>query len=101
MAEPSPRSPGEPTYVEDDYVENDYQAYEGNVVVLGPGDVGYSVPIDAVNDDGLDLVGGLRLADVMSNYTVVNDPPFRPPRLTPAVPWCCRQGRRGQRQECP
>ena len=63
---------GDPTYVDDDYVENDYQAHDGNVVVLGPGDVGYSVPIDAVNDDGLDLLGGLRLADVMSNYAVVN-----------------------------
>ena len=59
--------------MDDDYVESDYQAYEGNVVVLGPGDVGYSVPIDDVNDDGLDLLGGLRLADVMSNYEVVND----------------------------
>jgi hypothetical protein len=63
---------GDPTYV-DDYVEDDYQAYEGNVVVLGPGDVGYSVPIDDVNDDGLDLLGGLRLADVMSNYAVANN----------------------------
>ena len=53
---------GEPVYVDDDYVENDYQAHDGNVVVLGPGDVGYSVPIDAVNDDGLDLLGGLRRA---------------------------------------
>jgi hypothetical protein len=64
---------GDPTYVDDDYVENDYQAHEGNVLVLGSGDVGYSVPIDAVNDDGLDLLGGLRLADVMSNYMVVNN----------------------------
>jgi hypothetical protein len=66
---------GEPIYVDGDYVEADYQAYEGNVVVLGPGDVGYSVPIDAVNDDGLDLLGGLRPSDVISNYHVVNPSP--------------------------
>lgn len=64
---------GAPAYVDDDYVENDYQAHEGNVVVLGPGDVGYSVPVEAVNDDGLDLLRGLRLADVMSNYAVINN----------------------------
>jgi hypothetical protein len=64
---------GDATYVDDDYVENNYQAYEGNVVVLGPGDVGYSVPIEDVNDDGLDLLGGIQLRDVMSNYAVVND----------------------------
>ena len=64
---------GDPTYVDDDYVESDYQAHGGNVVVLGPGDVGYSVPIDAVNDDGLNLLGGLRPADVISNYAVVSD----------------------------
>lgn len=63
---------GDPTYVDDDYVENDYQAYQGNIVVLGPGDVGYSVPIDTINDDGLDFLGGLRLTDVMSNYAVVS-----------------------------
>jgi hypothetical protein len=63
---------GDPTYVDDDYVENDYQARQGHLVVLGPGDVGYSVPIDAVDDDGLDLLGGLRREDVISNYAVVN-----------------------------
>jgi len=64
---------GDPTYVDDDYVENDYQSHVGNVVVLGPGDVGYSVPIDAVDDDRLNLLGGLRPADVISNYAVVNN----------------------------
>ena len=63
---------GEPIYVDDDYVESEYQAYDGNVIALGPGDVGYSVPIDAPNDDGLDLLGGLRPSDVVSNYHVIN-----------------------------
>jgi hypothetical protein len=63
---------GVPSHVDDDYVENDYQAHDGHVVVLGAGDVGYSVPIDAVNDDGLDLLGGLRASDVISDFAVVN-----------------------------
>jgi hypothetical protein len=63
---------GDPSYVDDDYVENDYQAHDGHVVVLGAGDVGYSVPIDALNDDGLDLLGGLRASDVISDVAVVN-----------------------------
>jgi hypothetical protein len=63
---------GDPSYVDNDYVENDYQAYDGHVVVLGAGDVGYSIPVDAVNDDGLDLLGGLRASDVISDFAVVN-----------------------------
>jgi hypothetical protein len=44
---------GDPVYVEDDYVEYDYQQHEGGIVVLDAGDVGYSVPLDAPNDDGI------------------------------------------------
>ena len=66
---------GEPAYVDDDYVENDYQAHDGHVVVLSAGDVGYSVPVDAVNDDGLDLLSGLRASDVISDFEVVNGAP--------------------------
>ena len=63
---------GEPAYVNDDYIENDYQAHDGHVVALGAGDVGYSVPIDAINDDGLDLLGGIRASDVISGFAVGN-----------------------------
>jgi hypothetical protein len=35
------------------YVDVDYQYYDGNVVAIGTGDVGYSVPVDRPNDDGL------------------------------------------------
>jgi hypothetical protein len=45
--------PGSPTYVEDGYVTNGYQARENKLVALDAGDVGYTVPIDAPNDDGL------------------------------------------------
>lgn len=44
---------GDPTYVEDGYVTDGYQARENQLVVLDAGDIGYTVPIDATNDDGL------------------------------------------------
>jgi hypothetical protein len=44
---------GEPTYVTDGYVGADYQFYQDQIQVLPAGDVGYSVPLDAPNDDGL------------------------------------------------
>jgi hypothetical protein len=50
-------SEGINVYVEDGYVEDGYQALEDQTVVIGTSglgaDVGYSVPIDDVNDDGL------------------------------------------------
>ena len=44
---------GTPTYVAEDYVEVGYQFYDGQIEVLPASDVGYTVPIDAPNDDGL------------------------------------------------
>jgi hypothetical protein len=42
---------GTPEYVDDDYVEPDYQVYDGEQVTLG--DVGYSPPVFVPFDDGL------------------------------------------------
>lgn len=44
---------GSPLYVESGYVDDGYQAFSGGIVALPASDVGYSVPIDEVNDDGL------------------------------------------------
>jgi hypothetical protein len=45
---------GEPDYCDDDYVEADYQLHNGEVVVLGDSDIGYSPPELAVGgDDGV------------------------------------------------
>ena len=46
-------APGEPTYVEDGYVDDGYQFREDQIEVVGAGDVGYVVPADNPNDDGL------------------------------------------------
>lgn len=44
---------GDPTYVEEGYVNIGYQQYDNQVVVLPGGDVGYQVPLFAGEDDGL------------------------------------------------
>lgn len=44
---------GNPTYVEEGYVELGYQMYEGEVVVLPGANLGYEVPLFAGTDDGI------------------------------------------------
>jgi hypothetical protein len=44
---------GEPTYVEIGYVDDGYQFIDGEVVPLDAGDIAYTVPVDAPNDDGV------------------------------------------------
>ena len=45
--------PGEPAYVDTGYVDEGYQFMDGQIVALDAGDVGYTVPVDAPNDDGI------------------------------------------------
>ncbi len=44
---------GTPTYADEGYVDLGYQFYQGQIEVLPAGDIGYTVPIDTPNDDGL------------------------------------------------
>lgn len=45
---------GEPVYIDQDYIEDDYQQFTGQTIVLPTlSDVGYSPPIAAPDDDGL------------------------------------------------
>ena len=53
MAARSARVAGEPTYVEAGYVDDGYQFIDGQIVPLDAGDIGYTVPVDAPNDDGV------------------------------------------------
>jgi hypothetical protein len=45
--------PGTPALADDGYVDLGYQFYVGQIEVLPAGDVGYTVPIDEPDDDGL------------------------------------------------
>lgn len=44
---------GTPTYVEEGYVESDYQVYEGQTLILGADDVAFEPIVQDANDDGL------------------------------------------------
>jgi hypothetical protein len=45
---------GEPVYIDTDYIDDDYQQFTGQTIVLSTlTDVGYSPPIAAPDDDGL------------------------------------------------
>lgn len=46
-------SDGTPTYVEVGYVDPGYQYYASQISATAAGDVGYTAPADAPNDDGL------------------------------------------------
>lgn len=63
--------PGEPTWVEDDYVENEYQVHDGEVILPLAGEVGYtSIAGQAPDDDGIDFkkmnpnLGGKLVKDI-------------------------------------
>ena len=58
---------GEPTYIDDDYIEDDYQEHTGGLEVLGPGDVGYSLPSGPPNDDSVVLTNGIKKHDALSS----------------------------------
>ena len=57
---------GDPVWIDDDYIEDDYQEHDGQVVVLGPGDVGHTLPSGPPNDDGLSILNGINKWDVVS-----------------------------------
>lgn len=46
-------SDGTNDYIDDDYIEPGYYHASGTMIAIGAGDVAYSIPLDAANDDGL------------------------------------------------
>lgn len=62
---------GEPTYVEDGYVEFGYQVYEGAMNITESNDIGYSPPVFVGFDDGLNFP--LRWADISDGGRFSND----------------------------
>jgi len=64
---------GTPNYVQVGYVDVPYQSYTGQSVLVGSGDIAYTVPVGDPDDDGLDLVGGLTRAEAVLAYGIQND----------------------------
>jgi hypothetical protein len=65
---------GGPTYAEADYSGTDYQVYVGRTVLVDSS-VGYSPPVAAPNDDGIDFLSTLRAENVIEvGLTVEHGP---------------------------
>lgn len=62
---------GTPLYVVIGYVD-DYQQYAGAITVLPAGDVGYTIPIDAPNDDDLDFSAQFTSGDIVTFFELHN-----------------------------
>jgi hypothetical protein len=65
---------GTPTHVEEGHYEPDYQMYEGNSILLAPGDVTYDEYRDIEqNDDGINFFN-VHPLDVLESIIVTNGP---------------------------
>lgn len=75
-------SAGTADYIDDDYIEDGYFEHIGEVIQVasGPGDIGYTPPSDAVNDDG--LVFPLTYSSAVLFDAMIGDPN---PDLTSAL----------------
>jgi hypothetical protein len=67
-------APGDPTYVEDGYVEDGYQARENVVTLIDTGDLTYTMPAPAEFDDGIDFVAGMTPTKVVHSLSITNGP---------------------------
>lgn len=66
-------SEGDPTYIDADYIESDYQEYTNTVRVTDTEDVQWTMPTVSMFDDGLDFLAGLTADSVTQVCTVAND----------------------------
>lgn len=63
---------GDPIYVDDDYVEPDYQEYENEVILTTTEDVTYTPPPIAYFDDGIDFERGLTIKNAVRSCYAEN-----------------------------
>ena len=73
--------PGDPVYVDDDYVEDDYQVRENETVLLDTSDVTYTIPLVEPGDDGIDFEKGLTPDVIVKQFFVTNGPAVQKPLL--------------------
>jgi len=78
-------SAGEPTWIEDDYIEDDYQERTGRVVSFNS-DIGYEQPLFNPQDDGIDFIGGVTVDSAVEQaLDVVNPEATQRPILQAAI----------------
>ena len=64
---------GDPTWVEEGYVERGWQAYDNVTTVVGAGDVAYAPPTNAPVDDGWDFTKPINNADAVIYHSHTPD----------------------------
>jgi hypothetical protein len=65
---------GDPTYCDSDYTDYNYQVFTNRTILVDTS-VGYSPPVAAPNDDGIDFLSALRAEDVIEvGLTVEHGP---------------------------
>lgn len=63
---------GEPLYVDSDYVDDDYQEFSDQQLALDAAqDVGFTVPLFAADDDGLNFFSDIDIEDIIEEELVV------------------------------
>jgi hypothetical protein len=65
--------PGDPVWIDDDYIEDDYQMRENEVILLDSSDVTYTVPLVEPDDDGIDFEAGLTPDNIIKSLSVINN----------------------------
>lgn len=77
-------SVGEPTYCEEAYCGDDYQAFTGGTRVAAYGDVTFDPPDEVPFDDGLNFRRGLGITDVVRLVQYANTPTVQRQKMNEA-----------------
>lgn len=64
--------PGTPTYVDEGYVDREYQEYDSDIVLTGTSDIQWYLNQSGTFDDGRDFTGGLSANNVIEQLFVTN-----------------------------
>jgi hypothetical protein len=81
-------SPGEPTYISDDYIDTSYYQRDGAITLIDTQDLTYSMPQQSFFDDGVDLMGGMNPDKMVRQWVVENGPNAQNSYLTGACLGC-------------
>lgn len=63
---------GDAIYVDDEYVDPEYQEYENEIVLLDSSDITYTVPTTEPDDDGINFEAGLNQWNIIKELFVTN-----------------------------
>jgi hypothetical protein len=76
--------PGTPTYVDEGYVDREYQEYATDIALTGTSDIQWYVPPFAAFDDDIDFVRGLTTENAILQLSVTNSAASQAAAITAA-----------------